>query len=55
MDLFFNTLNRMLDNVEARMPGPAWQDKTADEYYKPESEVTDDRLEAQDSLFGIEQ
>ena len=54
MDLFFNALNRVFDNVEARMSGPAHMDKTSDEYYAPESEVTDDRLDAQDSLFGIE-
>lgn len=30
MDLFFSAMNRMLDNVEARISGPAHLDKTAD-------------------------
>lgn len=41
-------------NIERRDSGPAWMDKTADEFYAPESEVTDERGEWADSMFGVE-
>ena len=37
-------------NIERRDSGPAWQDRTSDEWFEP---VTDDQVEAQDSLFGM--
>lgn len=44
----------LFPNVERRDSGPAWQDKTSDEYYAPESEVTEDRGTWADSMFGVE-
>jgi hypothetical protein len=38
-------------NVERHDSGPANLDKTADEYYAPE--VTDDQVDAADSMFGV--
>jgi hypothetical protein len=56
MNLFFNAMDSMFRSVESRFPnvekresGPAWKDKTSDEYW-----VSDDQVEAQDSLFGVE-
>lgn len=51
MDLFFSAMNRMLDNVEARMSGPAHLDKTSDEYYAAETEVTEERADWADSQW----
>lgn len=55
MDLFFEALNRsVFGNVERRDSGPAHLDKTSDEYYAAAaSDVTDDRVDANDSMFGV--
>jgi len=39
-------------NIERRDSGPASQDRTSDAWFGPE--LTDDQVEAQDSLFGVE-
>lgn len=41
-------------NIERRDSGPAWQDKTSDAYYAPESEVTEDRTAWADDMWGVE-
>jgi hypothetical protein len=43
----------IFSSIERRDSGPAHLDKTSDEYYAPESEVTDERVAEQDSLFGV--
>lgn len=54
MDLFFSAMHRVLDSVERRDSGPAHLDKTSDEFYAPESEVTEDRGNWADSMFEVE-
>lgn len=39
-------------NIERRESGPAHCDRTSDAWF--ESELTDEQVEAQDSLFGVE-
>lgn len=41
-------------NIERRDSGSAWQDKTSDEYYAPESEVTQERADWADDMWGVE-
>lgn len=41
-------------NIERRESGPAHLDKTGEEYYAAESEVTDQRVDAADDLWGVE-
>lgn len=46
----FRAVESRFPNVEKRESGPAHLDKTSDEYY-----VSDSEVEAQDSLFGVNQ
>ena len=39
-------------SVEKRESGPRHLDRTSDEFYAPESEVTKDRIDAADDLWG---
>lgn len=60
MNLFFSALNSVFNAAEARMPnverresGPKHLDRTSDEWFEPESEVTDERVEWSDSMFQV--
>lgn len=46
----FRSVESRFPNVEKRESGPSWQDKTSDEYY-----LREDQVEAQDSLFGVDE
>jgi hypothetical protein len=50
IEAHFRSVESRFPNVERRESGPAHLDKTSDEYYLSDAEV-----EAQDSLFGVDE